>query len=61
MSSGARRLIAERGDSFQTHVASTLDSPFVVLFDEQGTGQARHGVFVGEDADNLAAALDLAV
>ena len=53
--------MAERGDGFQTHVASTLDSPFVVLFEEQGADQARHCVFVGEDADNLAAALDLAV
>lgn len=53
-------IIAERGDGFQTHVASTLDSPFVVPFEEQGADQARHCVFVGQDANNLAAALGLA-
>jgi hypothetical protein len=29
--------------------------------EQQGADRARHGVFVGEDADDLAAALDLAV
>ena len=54
-------IIAERSDGFQPHVASELDSPFVVLFEQLGPNQTRHGVLVGEDTDDLAAALDLAI
>jgi len=48
-------------EAFQCHVASALDSPFVVLFEQDGTDEACDGVLVGEDTDDFGAALDLAV
>ena len=48
-------------DGFQAHVAGALDGPFVVLLQQQRTDQAGDGGFVGEDADDLAASLDLAI
>ena len=54
-------IIAQRGDGFQAHVPCALDGPFVVLLQQQGTDQADHRLFVGEDPDHVAAALDLAI
>ena len=53
--------MAERDDGFQAHVAGALNGPFVILLQEQGADQAGDGGLVGEDADDLAASLDLAV
>jgi len=54
-------IIAQWCDGFQCHVARPLDRPFVVLFEQDGADQAGNGLLIGEDADNLGAALDLAV
>jgi hypothetical protein len=54
-------IIAERGDGFQSHVAGALDGPFIVLFQENRSDQSGDGGLVGEDPDDLGAALDLAV
>ena len=54
-------MIAHRGDCFQCHVSRPLDCPFVVLLQEQCADEADDGCFVGEDADDVAAAFDLAV
>ena len=53
--------IAQRRDGFQAHVARALHGPLIVLFEQQGTDESNNGRFVGEDADNVAASLDLAV
>ena len=54
-------IIAQRCDGFQCHVAGPLDRPFIILLEQDGAGQAGNGVLIGEDADDLGAALDLAV
>ena len=54
-------IIAQRCDGFQCHVASALDGPFVVLFEEDGSHKTDDGVLVGEDADDISASLDLTV
>ena len=54
-------MIAQWRDCFQTHVASALDGPLVVLLQQQGADQTGDGILVGEDTDDLAAPLDLAV
>jgi hypothetical protein len=54
-------IMAQRCDSFQAHVACSLHGPFIILFEQQRTHQADDGGFVGEDADDLAAPLDLAI
>jgi len=43
------------------HVAGALDSPLVVLLEQDRPDQAGDGGLVGEDAHNLGAALNLAV
>jgi hypothetical protein len=48
-------------DGFQGHVAAALDGPFIVLFEQYRADEANNSVFVGEDADDLGASLDLAV
>jgi hypothetical protein len=48
-------------DGFQCHVARPLDSPFIVLLEQDGADRAVNGFLIGEDADDLGAALDLAV
>ena len=48
-------------DGFQRHVTRTLDRPFVVLFEQDGSDETPDGGLVGEDADDLGAPLDLAV
>jgi hypothetical protein len=50
------RIIAQRCEGFQCHVARPRDSPLIVLLEQDGTDQAGNG-----DADNLGAALDLTV
>jgi hypothetical protein len=42
-------------------VAALGDGPLVVGLDADGRDQAQHGGIVGEDADHVGAALDLAV
>jgi hypothetical protein len=42
-------IIAQRRDGFLAHVASTLHSPFIVLFEQQGAGETDGGNLVGED------------
>jgi hypothetical protein len=54
-------IIAQGGDRFQGHVAGPLDCPFVVLLEQDRPDQPDDGVLVGEDADDIGAALDLAV
>jgi hypothetical protein len=54
-------IMAQRSDGFQAHVACSLHGPFIILFEQQRTHQADDGGFVGEDADDLAAPLDLAI
>ena len=47
--------------AFQAHVACALHGPFIILFEQQRTDEPYDGSFVGEDADYVAASLDLAV
>ena len=54
-------IIAQGCDGFQGHVAGALDGPLVVLLEQDGADEADDGGLVGEDADDLGAALDLAV
>ncbi len=54
-------IVAQRCDGFQGHVARALDGPFVVLLEQDGTDEPDDSGLVGEDADDLGAALDLAV
>jgi hypothetical protein len=42
-------------------VAALAGLPFVVGFDQDRAGEAEQGVGVGEDADDIGAALDLLV
>ena len=54
-------IVAQRCDGFQGHVAGALDGPFIVLFQKDSPDEADDGLVVGEDADDLGAALDLTV
>ena len=54
-------IVAQRCDGFQGHVAGPLHGPLIVLFEEDGTDEPDDGLVIGEDADDLGAALDLAV
>ena len=54
-------ILAQRGDGFQRHIAGTLDGPFVVLLEQDGTDQAIDSLLVVEDADHIGATLNLAV
>jgi hypothetical protein len=40
---------------------SPANGPFIILFEQQSPDQADDSVLVGEDADHVAAPLDLAV
>ncbi len=51
---------SDGGDGFQRHVAGALDGPFIVLLEQDRLDQPDNGVFIGEDADDLDEALDLA-
>ena len=46
---------------FPGSVAGSLDRPLIVLFKQQCPDEADNGGFVREEADDLAAALDLAI
>jgi hypothetical protein len=54
-------MIAYLVDGFQRHLTGTLNSPFVVLPKDYRADEADDGAVVREDADDLLAALDLAV
>ena len=43
------------------HLTGALDRPLVVLLEQDGADEPDDGVLVGEDADHLGSALDLAV
>ena len=53
-------IIAQRRHGFHAHVASSLHGPFTILF-AQRANEANDGSLVGEDADHIAASLDLPV
>lgn len=53
--------MAQGGDGCRGDAAGTLHGPFIILLQEDCAGQAGDGGLVGEDADDLGAALDLAV
>lgn len=66
------RIVAQRGDCFQGHVAAPLHGPFVFLFQEDGADEPGNCGVVGEDAKpalgrakpepwDFGAALDLAI
>ncbi len=42
------RIIAQRRDGFQAHVAGALDGPFIVLFEQDGANEAGDRLFVGD-------------
>src|SRR5215469_3233031 len=46
---------------FQRHVAGALNWPFIVLLEQDRTDETCDGLIIGEDADDIGAALDLAV
>ncbi len=54
-------IIAQRCDGFQAHVARALHRPLIVLFKQKCPDQSNDGGLVGEDADHVAASLDLAI
>jgi hypothetical protein len=54
-------IIAQRSDGFEAHVASALHGPFIILFEQQRTDESNDGGLVGEDADDVAAPLDLTI
>src|SRR5260370_7515575 len=54
-------IVAQRCHGFQGHVAGALHGPLIVLFEEDGTDEPNDGLVIGEDADDLRAALDLPV
>ena len=53
--------IAHGADGLQRHVARALGSPFIGLLEEQRADEPDSGCFVRKDADDIGAALDLAV
>jgi hypothetical protein len=55
------RILTQWSDSFQGHLAGALHGPFIVLLKQDGADQAGNGVLVGKDADDVGAALDLAI
>jgi hypothetical protein len=55
------RIIAQRGDGFQGHVASALNGPFIVLLKQDGADETVNRLLIGEDANDVSPALDLAI
>jgi hypothetical protein len=55
------RILAQRSDGFQRHVAGALHGPIIVLLEQDGADRAGNGSLVGEDADDVGAPLDLAI
>jgi hypothetical protein len=53
-------IITQGSDGFYAHVLTALHYGIVVLFERQRADGAPIGVFVGEDADNIGAPLNLA-
>ena len=53
-------ILADGGNSFQRHVTA-CDRPFIVLLQHQCADEAADGWFVGENTDDIRAALDLLV
>ena len=53
--------MAQGSDGFQRHVTGALNGPFIVLLEQDRADEAGDGGLVGEDADDIGAALDLAV
>ena len=53
--------IAQGRDCFQCHVSGALRCPFIILFQEQRADEPHDGLVVGEDANDIGAALDLAI
>ncbi len=54
-------MVAQGRYGFQRDVAGSLDGPLVVLLERAGADETDDGVLVGKDADDVGAALDLAV
>lgn len=54
-------IIAERGDSFQGHVAGALHRPLVILLQQQGADQPGDRGLLWEDPDDVAAPFDFVV
>jgi hypothetical protein len=42
------RIITQRSDGFQAHVACTLHGPLIILFEQQGADESDDGGFVGK-------------
>ena len=55
------RIIAHCGDGLKCHLAGSLNSPLVVLLEEQSADEPDDGVVVRKDTDDFGAPLDLAV
>ena len=53
--------IAQRRDGFQCHVSGALGGPLIILFQEQRADESHDSIVVGEDADDIGTALDLAI
>ena len=53
-------IVADLGQGFQRHV-TTLHGPLVVLFKQESADQAVDGGFIGKDADDVSASLDLSI
>ena len=49
------------GRLFPGSCSGALDCPFVILLDQDGSDETDDGFLVGEDADDVGAAFDLAV
>ncbi len=53
--------IAQERDGFQRHATSPLDSPLVVLLQQDRAHAADDGLLVGEDAHNIGASFEFPV
>jgi hypothetical protein len=51
---------AGAGEDVESEVAAAF-GPFVVLFGQDGAGEADQGIAAGEDSDDVGAPADLAV
>ena len=54
-------IVAQGCDRFQRHIAGALNCPFVILLEQDRADETGDGLIIGEDADDIGAALDLAV
>jgi hypothetical protein len=53
------RVGVDAGHGFLAQVATLGNGRVVVLVEQDGAGEADHGLVVGEDSDHVAASLDL--